>query len=81
MKYPDGSRTIRRFPKTSTVNLVRDFIDIEIMTKNLGIENYSLNLNFPKRTFHNKDEEANALTLEEAGLHPQAVLFVQNLDS
>lgn len=81
LKYPDGSRTIRRFPKTSTVNLVRDFIDIEIITKNLGIENYSLNLNFPKRTFHNTDEESNALTLEEAGLHPQAVLFVQNLDS
>ena len=52
------------------MNLVRDFIDIEIMTKKFEIENYSLKFNFPKRTFHNKDEEANALTLEEAGFTP-----------
>ena len=81
LKYPDGSRTIRRFSKLVTLDLVRDFVDIEIITKELEIENYSLNLNFPKRTFRKDDEETKHLTLEEAGLHPQAVLFVQNLDA
>ena len=81
LKYPDGSRTIRRFSKLATLNIVRDFIDIEIITKELEIENYSLNLNFPKRTFRNDDEKTNNLSLEDAGLHPQAVLFIQNLDA
>ena len=81
LKYPDGSRTIRRFSKLVTLDLVRDFVDIEIITKELEIENYSLNLNFPKRTFRKDDEETKHLTLEEAGFHPQAVLFVQNLDA
>jgi FAS-associated factor 2 len=81
LKYPDGTRTIRRFSKTATLNLVCDFIDIEMITKNLEIENYSLNLNFPRRTFRCRDEETSILTLEEAGLHPQAVLFIQNLDA
>ena len=81
LKYPDGTRTIRRFSKTATLSLVCDFIDIEMITKNLEIENYSLNMNFPKRTFCCRDEETSKLTLEEAGLHPQAVLFIQNLDA
>ena len=42
---------------------------------------FSLNLNFPKRTFRNDDEKTNNLSLEDAGLHPQAVLFIQNLDA
>ena len=44
----------------------------------MEIENYNLSSSYPKCTFTVDD---NAKTLEEAGLHPQAVLFVQNLDS
>lgn len=58
---------------------MRDYIDITFETQGVEIENYNLSSSYPKCTFTVGDD--NLKTLEEAGLHPQAVLFVQNLDS
>jgi FAS-associated factor 2 len=53
--------------------LVLHFEEARVEMKNFGIST-----NFPKRSF---GEEEDGLTLVEAGLSPQAVVMVQDLDA
>ena len=80
LKLPDGSRVIRRFPRLATLQNVRDFVNITVHQKQLNITNYTLNSNFPKKTFGEDEEDLN-VNLSESGLYPEATLFVHNLDS
>ena len=81
LKLPNGKKLLRRFPKEATLLNVRDFIDISLSENGVeDIEEYSLNLNFPKRVFYPNDED-NTLSMESSGLHPQAVLFIHNLNA
>lgn len=59
---------------------MRDFVEVSLddMEDNT-IENFELVMNFPKKRFSRDDDHS--LTIKEAGLVPQAVLFVQDLDS
>jgi hypothetical protein len=41
--------------------------------------NIGLSTSFPKKTFNDKSDES--LSLQDAGLTPQAVLMVQDLDA
>lgn len=76
-QFPGGSKISRRFNGDDTVQYVRDVLDVhladQLKTPNLR---YALVLNYPKKTI----EESN-ITLKEAGLVPQAVLFLQDLDA
>ena len=72
VRLPDGSRTQRRFVNSWKVGTLFDFVDTAPSVPAL---HYSLVSNFPRRVFTRDGDEE--LTLEEAGLHPQAVLFVQ----
>ena len=81
LKLPNGKKLLRRFPKRATLLNVRDFIDTSLSENGMnGMYIYSLNLNFPKRTFYPNDED-NSLSMENSGLHPQAVLFIHNLNA
>jgi len=73
---PNGSKIDRKFLASETIEAVRDFIDVHLGDNDIPIETYSLSTNYPKRAFHNDSE-----TLMEAGLHPQSVLYVQDLDA
>ncbi|DAZ93833.1 TPA: hypothetical protein N0F65_009341 [Lagenidium giganteum] len=74
----NGQRLERVFYAHDTLSLVRDFIDVEFHDRDIAIVNYELATNFPKRTF---GPDLLKMTLEEAGLSPQALVFVQDLDS
>ena len=81
LKLPNGKKLLRRFPKRATLLNVRDFVDTSLSENGMNdIDSYSLNLNFPKRTFYPNDED-NSLSMENSGLHPQAVLFIHNLNA
>ena len=75
---PSGTKLNRRFYSKEKISgliayLTVHFHENEIdMSKNIG-----LSTNFPKKSYH---EDAD-LTLDEAGLSPQAVLMVQDLDA
>jgi hypothetical protein len=75
----DGTRFQRRFAASTTMQELRDFLDVELFDRDLVIENYCVVLNFPKKSFGPQDDMN--LTLEQNGLVPQAVLFVQDLDA
>lgn len=76
LMLPSGQRIERRFYGMDTVNVMRSFLILYFEENKIGIENFQLNCNFPKKVLN--DENA---TLEEEGLCPQAVVMVQDLDA
>jgi hypothetical protein len=75
---PDGKKVDRRFLSEDTIHTVRAFLLVHFHDRNVHIRNVGLVSNYPKREF---DEENDALTLEEAGLAPQAMVMVRDLDA
>jgi len=71
IRLTDGSRLQRRFYIKDRLQTVMDFVDSKRPT-NVECPVYDLVSNFPRKTFTD-----HLVTLEEAGLHPQASLFVQ----
>ncbi|KFK31867.1 hypothetical protein AALP_AA6G168700 [Arabis alpina] len=71
VRFPNGERKGRRFESKTTIQTLYDYID------SLGVldtEEYSLITNFP-RTVYGRDKES--MSLKDAGLHPQASLFIE----
>jgi len=68
IRLTDGSRLQRRFKVTDKLEVVFDFVD----SSSNEIDNYDLVTNFPRKVFSDPH-----VTLKEAGLFPQAALFVQ----
>jgi FAS-associated factor 2 len=75
--FPGGSKLSRRFQDSDKVGYLREVLDIylvdQLKTPRLR---YALILNYPKKTLD--DFEMN---LKDAGLVPQAVLMLQDLDA
>jgi FAS-associated factor 2 len=76
VQMPDGSRLQRRFHAQDLLRSVYDVIDLHMASKGVMQPHYVLESNFPKTQYQDKDA-----TLAALGLVPQAVLFVQDLDS
>jgi hypothetical protein len=76
-QFPGGSKILRRFNGSDTVGYVRDVLDIHLVDvlKTPSLR-YALMLNYPKKTL-----EDNEVSLKDAGLVPQAVVFLQDLDA
>jgi FAS-associated factor 2 len=71
VRFPNGVRKDRRFNSTVTIQSLYDYVD------SLGLleaESYSLVSNFPRVVY---GQEKLTQSLKEAGLHPQASLFVE----
>ncbi len=75
---PNGKKVDRRFLSSDTIEVLRAFLTLHFDESGVEIKNFGLSTNFPKKTF---SEDDNKLTLEEAGLAPQAVVMVQDLDA
>lgn len=74
----NGTRLEHIFYAHDTLNTVRDFIDVEFYDREIPIHNYELATNFPKKVY---GPDLLNVTLADAGLAPQALVFVQDLDS
>jgi len=68
VRLTDGSRLQRRFRVTDKIQAVLDFVD----SSSNEVDSYDLLSNFPRKVFSDPH-----MTLKEAGLVPQAALFVQ----
>lgn len=71
VRFPTGERKERRFHSTATIQSIYDYVDSLDCS---NVESYSLVSNFPRTVY---GPEKLSLTLKEAGLHPQASLFVE----
>ncbi|XP_068634465.1 plant UBX domain-containing protein 10-like [Aristolochia californica] len=71
VRFPTGERKERRFHSTVTVQSLYEFVD---SLDCLKAEKYSLVSNFPRVVY---GPEKLPLSLKDAGLHPQASLFVE----
>ena len=65
-RMPDGSKVERRFAKTQKVSVLYDFIET------LNCSHFNLLFGFPSEILSKSDE-----TLENAGIHPKALLIVR----
>lgn len=74
---PSGQKLNRRFHGDDTIKACKAFVRLHYHDKELEMGTIGLSTNFPKKSY-NDDAD---LTLEEAGLTPQAVLMVQDLDA
>ncbi|KAF8413352.1 hypothetical protein HHK36_001332 [Tetracentron sinense] len=74
VRFPTGERKERRFLSTATIQSLYDYVD---SLDCLNVDKYSLVSNFPRVVY---GPDKHTLSLKEAGLHPQASLFVE-LDS
>lgn len=74
---PSGKKLERRFESDCTIGVLRAYLMLEFYESGeSGFEQIGLSTNYPKQTY-----EDDTVTLEEAGLSPQAVLMVQDLDA
>ncbi|GLT35735.1 hypothetical protein SLA2020_101620 [Shorea laevis] len=71
VRFPSGERKGRRFQSTATIQSIYDYVD---SLGCLEADDYSLVSNFPRVVY---GPEMRTLSLKEAGLHPQASLFVE----
>ncbi|KAL3817880.1 hypothetical protein ACJIZ3_003785 [Penstemon smallii] len=71
VRFPSGDRKGRRFHSTATIQTLYDYVD---SLGCLEVNGYSLVSNFPRTVY---GQEKLSLSLKEAGLHPQASLFVE----
>ncbi|XP_072960686.1 plant UBX domain-containing protein 10-like [Typha angustifolia] len=71
IRFPTGERKERRFHSSATISSLYDYVD---SLDCLKAEKYSLVSNFPRVSY---GSEKHSLTLKEAGLHPQASLFIE----
>ncbi|XP_021283590.1 plant UBX domain-containing protein 10 [Herrania umbratica] len=71
VRFPTGERKERRFHSSVTIQSLYDYVD---SLGCLEVEDYSLVSNFPRVAY---GSEKRSLSLKEAGLHPQASLFVE----
>ncbi|GAA0170621.1 scaffold/adaptor protein [Lithospermum erythrorhizon] len=71
VRFPNGERKDRRFHSSTIVKSLYDYVD---SLGCLEMDSYSLVSNFP-RTVYGPDKFS--LSLKDAGLHPQASLFVE----
>lgn len=71
VRFPTGERKERRFHSSATVKSLYDFVD---SLDNMNLKNYRLVSGFPRISF---GPEKYFLSLKDAGLHPQASLFVE----
>ena len=76
LTLPHGTRLTQRFPAHDTIATIRAFLKVHFHDNDIQIQRFSLSTSFPKQTF-----EEDCLTLEAAGLVPQAVLMVQDMDA
>ncbi|XP_022996256.1 plant UBX domain-containing protein 10-like [Cucurbita maxima] len=71
VRFPTGERKERRFHSTASIKTLYDFVD---SLGCLDIDSYNLVSNFPRVVY---GTEKLSMPLKEAGLHPQASLFVE----
>eukprot|EP00727_Mastigamoeba_balamuthi_P002122 m51a1_g11907 putative fas-associated factor 2-b-like (412) ;mRNA; f:629449-630949 len=74
VRLPDGSRVSRRFAADERLEVAFALADTGVPEPGM----YRLCTNFPRREFG--EDEAQSLTLRDAGLCPQALLFVTRID-
>lgn len=75
IKMPDGSRKHRKFHGSATVEQLYDYVD---SLEELHSVQYQLHSSFPRQAY---GRELNEKTLEEVGLCPNAMLFLQPEDT
>lgn len=81
VRLGSGKPIMRSFEKETPIRIVRNWVLIEMSKRDdINIVHFRINCNMPKRSYGSDDICEND-TLETTGLHPSAMLYVQDMDS
>jgi len=76
VRMPEGNRVSRRFPRETELRLVRRWVEVSSPPER-PMQSFELVSTYPRYVA----SDANAsVTLDEAGMHPQATLFVRQMN-
>lgn len=75
-QLPSGAKVNRRFESDETIGTLKAFLFVHFTDNEIEITNVGLSTNFPRQSYTDESQ-----SLEEAGLVPQAVIMVQDLDA
>lgn len=75
---PNGKKVDRRFNSDEPVASLRAFLTVHCEENSVDIKNFGLSTSYPKKSYEESEDDK---TLEEAGISPQAVLMVQDMDA
>ncbi|RQM26085.1 hypothetical protein B5M09_002522 [Aphanomyces astaci] len=82
LQLHNGTKLERLFWASDTFHTVRDFVDVAFFERDIAIVRYELATNYPRKCW---GWDQSHVTLQDAvrwlGLAPQALLYVQDLDS
>ncbi|RHY05735.1 hypothetical protein DYB25_008507 [Aphanomyces astaci] len=82
LQLHNGTKLERLFWASDTFHTVRDFVDVAFFERDIAIVRYELATNYPRKCW---GLDQSHVTLQDAvrwlGLTPQALLYVQDLDS
>ena len=77
LNMPNGKRVQRRFHKTDLVSCVREFAEVMILEMGLEVsDDFDLVSNYPRKVMN--ETQCEETSIEDAGFHPQAVLFLRD---
>jgi len=76
---PAGKKINRRFHSTQTIKALKAFVRWHCYENNVEMGTIGLSTSFPRKSYN--EAENDPLTLQDAGLAPQSVLMVQDLDA
>jgi hypothetical protein len=76
-----GPPIMRCFERDTTIRMVLNWVAVEMSDRDVEITNFRINCNMPKCSYGDDDENVDISTLETTGLHPSAMLYVQDMDS
>ncbi|KAF0697650.1 Aste57867_11670 [Aphanomyces stellatus] len=75
----NGAKVERLFWAQDTFETIRAFVDVTLFDRDIPIVRYEVATNFPRKSWGPDDDQT--ITLHAAGLTPQSLLYVQDLDS
>lgn len=80
VRLGSGAPIMRSFYKETTIRTVRNWVEVEMSERGSHIIHFRINCNMPKVSYGEEDTQEED-TLESTGLHPSAMLYVQDMDS
>jgi len=76
---PSGTKLNRKFADDEKIGTLKSYLAVYFHEKSIEIGRIGLSTSFPRKTYNDDDDDD--VTLQDAGLCPQAVLMVQDLDA
>jgi FAS-associated factor 2 len=75
-QLPQGTKLARRFHREHSAQMIYDYLTLYFADNGVAVTNFVVSTHFPKQNL-----EDMSATVQDLGLHPRGMLYVQDLDA